>query len=170
MAKDRACARKTDGSSLCPGPASPRDPRDPFALYVLFLSVCAFCPTTASAIPNTTQSPLPKAGPCHTIRNICTKFSVRCSNGCFSIAQLFQNVYLPGRIRQKLCNFVYFLTYLWDSFRPPLVPLLEIWYTFPTKYAVGSRRSHKEAPVPSAVLPPLWAIREKHSAIAHISL
>lgn len=141
MAKDRACARKTDGSPLCPGPASPRDPRDPFAFCVLPFSVRALCPVTASAILNTQSMP---QWAFITRSETSAHIFIRCFHGCFSIAQLLQNVYLPGGICQKVYNFNHYFTYFSESFCPPLVPQMEIWYTFPTKYALGRRDSHGE--------------------------
>ena len=160
MAKDRACARKTDGSSLCPGPASPRDPRDPFAFRIL---PCLYAPYVQPlpahtkihrACPFGALSHDPKHPPI---------FSGGHFHGCLSIAQLFQIVYLPGAIRQKLCSFVYYLTYSRKSSRPPLVPSFEIWYTFPTKYALEGRDSHG-AGIPSrTAFSQHWVIWEKHS-------
>lgn len=141
MAKDRARARKTDGRSLCPGPASPREVRDSFAFYVLF----SFCTRLSSChrqrVTNQTQSRFcPQLR--HTVCSIRPFFSKLRCNGCFSIAQLSQNVYHPGWICQKVCDCDHDRAISPVNFGPPLVPSLEIWYTFPTKYTVGRRDSH----------------------------
>lgn len=166
MAKDRARARKTDGRSLCPGPASPREVRDSFAFYVLF----SFCTrllschcqrnTKQNPGPNSVSSPVAQSA-----ASACSGSKQRC-NGCLSIAQLSQNVYHPGRICQKVCDCDHDRAISLVNFGPPLVPSLEIWYTFPTKYTVGRRDSHGSVWTSSAAFLQLRAVWKKNMFMA----
>lgn len=119
MAKDRACARKTDGSPLCPGPASPRDPRDPFAFYVLNFLYAPYV-LSLPAQYQTLRATL--IGYSATRFETSAHIAGRCLHGCFSIAQLSQNVYLPGGICQKVCNCNQYFTYFLESFFHLLFP------------------------------------------------